>query len=255
MSNRRQRRAAQFGPPPMKLCAEEPPAHSNPVEWLRGVGAATLVLGLAGGWMKMFYLLSVAAIYLGLCLLVIDALYEKLALPIKTIFVSAIFAIAALFTFVVVMHKNPMQYEYKIYANGIELDIRNESTVDDYNDLDMVIAPSQLRSGVFVDKPRFLESYPACSIVTDVGTIRNGHASIITSPDGVSVVDYPDIVRIRCAQFPKESSIRVLVNTVTQSPDGKNIVNISPKGVPSIQGQFVGKFRTIDVNTKLTLIQ
>jgi hypothetical protein len=221
--------------------------------WFRTAGLVSILLGSAG-LIKTFYLPSVLAIYSGLALLAIDCLFEKLRSLFKFAIIGMLLSLAAVFTQSVTLRKNPMQYQYSVYKNGLDLVLRNDSMTDDYDDVDIVFTISKPASNVFVGETKFLSEYPSCYFAREVGTIPNGHVSIISqSPEGV-ISDYPDTVRLRCGKVPKETSVRMRVMTVNQTPDLKGIVSVTPRDIPSAKGQFSGAFRVIRVDTPLLLV-
>jgi len=134
-SNRRERRAEKFKNAKVVLVPDSS-AKSSPkttlLAWLRSGGISSILLG-GFGLMRTFYLPSVVAIYLGFLLLSLDALCEKLHILFKAAIIVSLASLAVLFTKDVVVHKSPMQYEYRVIGGDeLEMSIRNDSLEDDY---------------------------------------------------------------------------------------------------------------------------
>jgi hypothetical protein len=255
--NRRERRATKFGDPkanPIPQISEGARPKTAFLAWIRGGGISAILLG-GFGLMKTFYLPSVIAIYVGLSLLSIDALYEKLQVFLKACIIICLLGIGALFTRAVVLHKSPMQYEYRVIGSDeLEMSIRNDSLEDDYTDLDVLVSPSQKESLRYVRDVQIVSGDHSCDLVKFPNEIPNGHMSLVYSPDGKSLVSWSDSFRIRCDKVPHSSTIWLHVKIVTAASSREGMpIPANPIGVPYVSGTFTAKFRTEKVNTKFTV--
>lgn len=230
--------------------ANESEKHPRLIRWFRSIGLISILFG-GLGLMKTFYATSVIAIYAGICLLALDVFYEDLHLLMKCLSVIALLVLATLFTKAVVLHKSPMQYEYRIDQSQLELEIENDSQEDDYDDVDLVVTPTSIGSGRFVGQVKFDNGDQSCAFVRTPGIVLNGHTSIFYSPDGKTLEDWPDAFRIRCAKLPKQFSVWINVRFV-QATSGQSGMPVAaaPDGVPSVRGTFTGRYRTVDVDQR-----
>jgi hypothetical protein len=141
-----------------------------------------------------------------------------------------------------------MQYEYRVNNGKLDLEIRNDSHDDDYSDLDLVISPTQSGSNIFVGDVQFVNSYPTCALIHNPGEVPNGRTSLVYSHDG-ALEDWSDVFRIRCGTLPRDFSIMLRVQLVASSGVHVPPSPITPPPqVPTVRGEFTGRFHTVEVN-------
>jgi hypothetical protein len=222
--------------------------------WFGRIGGPAILLG-GVGFMKIFYIPSVIAVYLGLGVLTGDALCEKMPRFAKAFCVFAALALGYSFTKAVVLHKDPMQYGYRVIGSDeLEMSIRNDSLEDDYTDLDLLVSPSQKESLRYVGDVQIVSGDHSCDLVKFPNEIPNGHMSLVYSPDGKGLVSWSDSFRIRCDKVPHSSTIWLHVKIVTAAPSRQGMpIAANPVGVPYVLGTFTAKFRAEKVNTQFTV--
>ena len=219
----------------------------NPLAWLRGLGFVSMAIG-GVGLMSSFFWPSVGSFYLGLAVLSIDLWFERLIIGWKILLWLFCLSIGLSFSFAVVLRSSPLSISYCITDTGlVEVYIKNGSSNDDYQDMDMTFATDS--AAAHFDKLRNMSDFPSLSVIDQGWQLEHMEEALIYS-DGRDYYMTRPTMRVRCAILPRKSSAHVLVSVVKGSNDG-----IKPAldwGTLTIVGHFKGRFRELDIFSNAT---
>lgn len=216
--------------------------------WLRGVGAAGILLGTVG-LMHTFFWPSVCAFYAGLGVLALDLFAERIGPYLKGLVVTSLIITASLFTREVVLHNTPFDLSYTVNGTNLDLIVSNNSPADDYRDIDLTIIPvpgghNQIPSAV-IGSFRELTAGTPCSVISSPYQLTEYPTFVMATPHGYAI--YQSAERLRCELLPHRDMLEFEVQLVRRVLiAGQNaVVPVTPTADPEFKISFTGKFRDI----------
>jgi hypothetical protein len=209
------------------------------VHWLRGVGVASILFGLAGFLFAMFYWPAVWIFYGGLLLLIIDCLFlEGLRRSSKVSVAFSILVIGVLIAWKVVFVPAPLWITPSVYdgeyAKGTKIgdiewrssytDVRvaiENPTARDYTDIDLYVL---IPNVVIVDVSQ-VTKLPGVTIMGSGGGdlratfgYKDGARTTTIVPHGMPSENFS--TRIRCDKIPNNSHIELVFAVASESTGG-----------------------------------
>jgi hypothetical protein len=137
------------------------------IKWLRSIGSGACLLGLLGLFQTLFYP-SVICFYVGVAILIADfLLLERQPVIVNWIVSSLLVGVAIVFWHYVVAHPNPISFGYIVDGGRLDVKIGNDSSTDDYKDVDLTIFPDD-RDKVFVGEVKQINLISGCSLISDI---------------------------------------------------------------------------------------
>ena len=121
-------------------------ADKSLIVWLRGSGVGAILIGTLG-LMQAFFWPSIFCFYVGAVLLFIDLFHEKGTRHqwAKYATATVLVAVMAIFTYDVVLRRNPISAFYVVEDGKLRVHITNES-IDDYHEVDLQLGPQMLHA-------------------------------------------------------------------------------------------------------------
>jgi hypothetical protein len=205
--------------------------------YLRGIGAASVLLG-AIGVLQTFYLPSVIAVYSGLLLLVVDAVLERLIPFFKIVVILILISLGVAFTHFVVLWEDPLTIIYQTGKDGTVYVSLFNKTSDDFRSVDLHFSmPSQ----IFVVNTTQMSQMSSCSLlVLPYADALFGDESFNFKADSGQELNYGNYERVRCEVLPHESGMQFSILL----RQGRGLSSLSsPLSGITVRGNYQGKFR------------
>jgi hypothetical protein len=231
--------------------------------WLKGVGVISTLLGAAGLIQLMFWP-SVCAIYLGLLLLIGDLCLERFNIYLRAFIGLTFVGIAVLFSIFIVSRKHPVFVDYQTQENRVLFVVRNDSSEDDYKNVDLTIWPDGDDGRIEVLDVRQSNAYPTARIVSSlpdhVNPKREGYppesATVIATGNGTSYLFLPNNIHLYCDLLPRHTYVELTASLGTMSKEKtvppKLPINLSVNVTNAlIDGTFMGHYREVRLHARV----
>jgi hypothetical protein len=172
----------------------------------------------------------------------VNARYQRQVLAIGTVlFVFVIFTIG------MVGRRSQIEFSYLVNGTRLGLIVSNNSTGDDYRNLDLTIIPEPENGDSVIGSFQELTPGTPCSVISSAYQITGYPTLVMATPTGYA--SYPSAIRLRCESLPHRDIAEFEIQLVKRIVrNGQNaVVPVMPTGNPEFKIRFTGKFRNIDI--------
>ena len=225
----------------------------NFCQWLRNISLATCLLGaVVGNMAPAAFIPCAIAFYVSLLFLMLDLIFlERWPAALKLIISAILICFGAAVWNGVVSHRDPISFGYLVENGRLDVKINNDSTEDDYKDIDLTVIPDD-HSDAFIGDVRPLNNIEGCALVSGNPDPDEfgGHDKLMfwRTPDHKSHF-YLDRFRIHCRDLPPMSHQSYTIQLISNKtpPEFPMPQLTTPQRAPEISGQFTGRFRIFKV--------
>ena len=241
-----------MGKKPDKKKTKNLPAKETPtgIKWLRGIGGAAILFSMLG-LIQLFFWPSVILFYAGLGVALIDLFYEKFTrMWVKFALALVLIGAAALFTWKVVMRKDPI-VAYYVMTNGVlRFHVTNTSDAD-YRDLDFKIKPDYPDNFIVDGKEasnlgglKVLDPHYSSTDEKD----ERYKATADPAHPGIPTIWEANFLRFQCDKLSRQTGVEFTMGLERTLSDGRTIEQVTKVKKVILQGTYRGQFREYTVS-------